>query len=185
MIILTRRVPLFFLRNWDMISLMVEIYKSYFYLFNYYCTQLYASRLMPTYNAWFEPDVIDIIAYFNVFIECKKRTTSPSTFMCWCWCNHLERLNLVVYFLDMQSPWQFIFIFKRSRIKYGYDKITGKPVSPEDLKKIELIVNKQIKDELDVYAQEVSLDSAKRINGLRAVFGEVSFPLSFFILQSV
>jgi alanyl-tRNA synthetase len=43
-----------------------------------------------------------------------------------------------------------------------------------------LIVNKQIKDELDVYAQEVSLASAKRINGLRAVFGEVSFPLEFF-----
>jgi alanyl-tRNA synthetase len=45
-----------------------------------------------------------------------------------------------------------------------------------------LIVNKQIKDELDVYAQEVSLASAKRINGLRAVFGEVSFLFQFSVL---
>lgn len=55
-----------------MISLMVEIYKSYFYLFNYYCTQLYVSRLMPTYNAWFEPDVIDIMAYFMFLLSAKK-----------------------------------------------------------------------------------------------------------------
>ncbi|KAJ4815648.1 Alanine--tRNA ligase [Rhynchospora pubera] len=57
--------------------------------------------------------------------------------------------------------------------KLRFDFSHGKPVSPEDLKKIESIVNKQIKDELDVYAQEVTLVSAKRINGLRAVFGEI------------
>lgn len=36
-------------------------------------------------------------------------------------------------------------------------------------------MNQQIKDELDVYACEIKLQDAKRINGLRAVFGEVSF----------
>jgi alanyl-tRNA synthetase len=34
-------------------------------------------------------------------------------------------------------------------------------------------VNQQIKDELEVSAQEIKLADAKRINGLRAVFGEV------------
>jgi alanyl-tRNA synthetase len=53
--------------------------------------------------------------------------------------------------------------------------ITGKPVQPEDLRKIESIVNQQIKDELGVYALEIKLEDAKRINGLRAVFGEVGF----------
>lgn len=52
-------------------------------------------------------------------------------------------------------------------------RIIGKPVDPDDLRKIESIVNKQIEDELDVYAKEVTLAEAKRINGLRAVFGEV------------
>ena len=34
-------------------------------------------------------------------------------------------------------------------------------------------MNQQIKDELEVSAQEIKLADAKRINGLRAVFGEV------------
>jgi alanyl-tRNA synthetase len=41
------------------------------------------------------------------------------------------------------------------------------------LERIELKVNQQIKDELEVSAQEIKLADAKRINGLRAVFGEV------------
>ena len=53
--------------------------------------------------------------------------------------------------------------------------ITGKPVKLEDLERIELIVNQQIKDELDVFTQEIKLADAKCINGLRAVFGEVRF----------
>ncbi|KAF6149271.1 hypothetical protein GIB67_026127 [Kingdonia uniflora] len=57
--------------------------------------------------------------------------------------------------------------------KLRFDFSHGKPVHPEDLRKIELIVNKQIKDELGVYAKEVDLADAKRIVGLRAVFGEV------------
>ncbi|KAF5747411.1 alanine--tRNA ligase [Tripterygium wilfordii] len=57
--------------------------------------------------------------------------------------------------------------------KLRFDFSHGKPVDPENLRKIESIVNEQIKAELDVYAKEVTLAEAKRINGLRAVFGEV------------
>ncbi|KAI3768969.1 hypothetical protein L6452_00065 [Arctium lappa] len=57
--------------------------------------------------------------------------------------------------------------------KLRYDFSHGKPVKPEDLRKIEAIVNEQIKAELDVSAKEASLADAKRVNGLRAVFGEV------------
>lgn len=49
----------------------------------------------------------------------------------------------------------------------------GKPVDPDHLRRIESIVNDQIKAELDVFAKEATLSEAKRINGLRAVFGEV------------
>ncbi|XP_010541854.1 PREDICTED: alanine--tRNA ligase-like [Tarenaya hassleriana] len=57
--------------------------------------------------------------------------------------------------------------------KLRFDFSHGKPVDPEQLRKIESIVNDQIKAELDVYAKEVTLSEAKRIKGLRAVFGEV------------
>ena len=50
----------------------------------------------------------------------------------------------------------------------------GKPIDPKDLQKVEAIVSQQITDELPVYAKEASLVEAKRIMGLRAVFGEVS-----------
>ncbi|GAB4854057.1 hypothetical protein Ancab_022638 [Ancistrocladus abbreviatus] len=57
--------------------------------------------------------------------------------------------------------------------KLRFDFSHGKPVQNEELRKIETIVNDQIKAELDVYAKEVTLSDAKRINGLRAVFGEI------------
>uniref|UniRef100_A0ACD5U6P3 Uncharacterized protein n=1 Tax=Avena sativa TaxID=4498 RepID=A0ACD5U6P3_AVESA len=57
--------------------------------------------------------------------------------------------------------------------KLRFDFSHGKPVQPEDLRKIEYIVNQQIKDELEISAQEIKLADAKRINGLRAVFGEI------------
>ncbi|KAH9314263.1 hypothetical protein KI387_022890, partial [Taxus chinensis] len=57
--------------------------------------------------------------------------------------------------------------------KLRFDFSHGKPVNADALKQIESIVNQQIKDELDVYAKEASLMEAKRILGLRAVFGEV------------
>ncbi|KAI5588169.1 hypothetical protein BDE02_05G078800 [Populus trichocarpa] len=57
--------------------------------------------------------------------------------------------------------------------KLRFDFSHGKPVDPELLRKIESIVNGQIKDELGVFAKEATLAEAKQINGLRAVFGEV------------
>uniref|UniRef100_A0A2P2L2W2 Alanine--tRNA ligase n=1 Tax=Rhizophora mucronata TaxID=61149 RepID=A0A2P2L2W2_RHIMU len=57
--------------------------------------------------------------------------------------------------------------------KLRFDFSHGKPVNPDLLRKIESIVSEQIKDELDVFAKEASLAEARRINGLRAVFGEV------------
>ncbi|KAG6426634.1 hypothetical protein SASPL_110861 [Salvia splendens] len=57
--------------------------------------------------------------------------------------------------------------------KLRYDFSHGKPVKPEELRKIESIVNEQIKAELDVFAKETKLADAKHVNGLRAVFGEV------------
>ncbi|GFQ03471.1 alanine--tRNA ligase [Phtheirospermum japonicum] len=57
--------------------------------------------------------------------------------------------------------------------KLRYDFSHGKPVKTEELRKIESIVNEQIEAQLDVYSKETKLADAKRINGLRAVFGEV------------
>ncbi|XP_078444077.1 alanyl-tRNA synthetase [Wolffia australiana] len=57
--------------------------------------------------------------------------------------------------------------------KLRFDFSHGKPIQPKDLGKIESIVNKQIEDQLDVFARETSLAVAKQIAGLRAVFGEV------------
>ncbi|XP_020214263.1 alanine--tRNA ligase [Cajanus cajan] len=57
--------------------------------------------------------------------------------------------------------------------KLRFDFSHGKPVDADNLRRIESIVNEQIKAELDVSAKEVTLAEAKRINGLRAVFGEV------------
>ncbi|KMT06835.1 hypothetical protein BVRB_7g159900 [Beta vulgaris subsp. vulgaris] len=57
--------------------------------------------------------------------------------------------------------------------KLRYDFSHGKPVQVEELREIESIVNKQIGDKLDVFAKEATLADAKRVNGLRAVFGEI------------
>ncbi|KAL3521772.1 hypothetical protein ACH5RR_019921 [Cinchona calisaya] len=57
--------------------------------------------------------------------------------------------------------------------KLRFDFSHGKPVKPEELRKIETIVNEQIKTEMDVFSMDAKLAEAKRINGLRAVFGEV------------
>ncbi|KAL2933762.1 Alanine--tRNA ligase [Bienertia sinuspersici] len=57
--------------------------------------------------------------------------------------------------------------------KLRYDFSHGKPVQSEELRKIESIVNEQIKAELEVYGKEANLADAMRVNGLRAVFGEI------------
>lgn len=49
----------------------------------------------------------------------------------------------------------------------------GKPIDAKALGKIEEIVSQQVRDGMTVYAKEASLAEAKRIMGLRAVFGEV------------
>ena len=46
------------------------------------------------------------------------------------------------------------------------------PMTTEELAKVEKIVNKQITEDLVVYAKEATLQQARAINGLRAVFGE-------------
>ena len=55
-------------------------------------------------------------------------------------------------------------------------------MKPEELRKIETIVNDQIKAEMDVFSKEANLADAKRVNGLRAVFGEVRFIVFFAML---
>ncbi|GLT37444.1 hypothetical protein SLA2020_117610 [Shorea laevis] len=57
--------------------------------------------------------------------------------------------------------------------KLRFDFSHSGSVKPEDLRKIESIVNNQIREELDVFTKEATLSEALRINGLRAVFGEV------------
>ncbi|KAJ0440119.1 putative alanine--tRNA ligase [Helianthus annuus] len=57
--------------------------------------------------------------------------------------------------------------------KLRFDFSHGKPVKPDDLRRIESIMNEQIKAELEVSAKKASLADAKRVNGLRTVFGEV------------
>ncbi|KAK9057059.1 hypothetical protein SSX86_024426 [Deinandra increscens subsp. villosa] len=57
--------------------------------------------------------------------------------------------------------------------KLRFDFSHGKPIKPDDLRRIESIVNEQIEADLKVSAKEASLADAKRINGLQAVFGEV------------
>lgn len=56
--------------------------------------------------------------------------------------------------------------------KLRFDFSHGKPVEPEELKQIELICNQQIQKSHVVHFQDVGLDLAQGINGLRAVFGE-------------
>ncbi|CAL5354757.1 unnamed protein product [Camellia sinensis] len=50
--------------------------------------------------------------------------------------------------------------------KLRFDFSHGKPVKPDKLRKIESIVNEQIKAELDVFSKEATLIDAKHINGL-------------------
>ena len=56
--------------------------------------------------------------------------------------------------------------------KLRFDFVHGSPVSPEEIAKIEEIVNHQIDQNLTVYGELAPLEQAKDIAGLRAVFDE-------------
>lgn len=56
--------------------------------------------------------------------------------------------------------------------KLRFDFVHNAPVTPEEIAKIEAIVNHQIEQNLTVYGQLAPLDQAKSIAGLRAVFDE-------------
>jgi len=56
--------------------------------------------------------------------------------------------------------------------KLRFDFSHGAPIEPEDLRKIEVIVNEQVQMAMSINCRNVQLDKAKAIGGLRAVFGE-------------
>ncbi|TGZ85058.1 hypothetical protein EX30DRAFT_368174 [Ascodesmis nigricans] len=56
--------------------------------------------------------------------------------------------------------------------KLRFDFSHDGPVSAENLEKVEESSTKYIRQNLDVYAKDVPLEEAKKINGVRAVFGE-------------
>lgn len=56
--------------------------------------------------------------------------------------------------------------------KLRFDFVHNAPVTPEEIAKIEAIVNHQIEQNLTVYSQLAPLEQAKNISGLRAVFDE-------------
>ena len=56
--------------------------------------------------------------------------------------------------------------------KLRFDFSHNKQLTIEELTKVEEICNAKIKENLSVYSKSVSFASAKKINGLRAVFGE-------------
>ncbi|CEM39205.1 unnamed protein product [Vitrella brassicaformis CCMP3155] len=57
-----------------------------------------------------------------------------------------------------------------SRLRFDFN--WGKPIETQELEKIEEIMKEQIALKLPVYKKEVPYNTAKAINGLRAVFGE-------------
>ena len=59
------------------------------------------------------------------------------------------------------------------KLRFDFSHKTG--VTDEELKKIEEISNKYIADDKEVFASNVSLPTARQIQGVRAVFGE-SYP---------
>jgi len=56
----------------------------------------------------------------------------------------------------------------RLRFDFSYNK----PIEVEELKRVEEIVNQEIKKQLTVYTQEVPIEKGRGIKNLRAVFGE-------------
>jgi alanyl-tRNA synthetase len=57
--------------------------------------------------------------------------------------------------------------------RFRFDFSHGKPVTGQQLAELDRIVRELITKELPVYTKIVTLSEAKKIKGLRAVFGEV------------
>ncbi|KAL6016402.1 Alanine--tRNA ligase [Candidozyma auris] len=57
--------------------------------------------------------------------------------------------------------------------KLRFDFSNKQALTTKELEDVERICNENIKANMEVYAEDVSLATAKQINGLRAVFGEV------------
>ena len=56
--------------------------------------------------------------------------------------------------------------------KFRFDFSYNRAVNSDELSDVEQIVNKAIKEELNVYTEVVPLADALAVQGLRAVFGE-------------
>ena len=56
--------------------------------------------------------------------------------------------------------------------KLRFDVRHGKQISVDELEKIEIIVQEQVKKALPVHSKEASLDAAKPVVGLRILAGE-------------
>ncbi len=56
--------------------------------------------------------------------------------------------------------------------KTRFDFSHSKPLSPDELRRVEELANRRIAEKLPVHAREVPQEQALKINGLRAVFGE-------------
>jgi alanyl-tRNA synthetase len=56
--------------------------------------------------------------------------------------------------------------------KTRFDFSHPKPLTPEEIERVERLVNEKIRQNVGVHWQEVPQEQALRINGLRAVFGE-------------
>jgi alanyl-tRNA synthetase len=56
--------------------------------------------------------------------------------------------------------------------KLRFDFSHNKPLTVEELSKVEEICGAKVKENLTIYSKSVAFASAKKINGLRAVFGE-------------
>jgi len=57
--------------------------------------------------------------------------------------------------------------------KLRFDFSFNKPLTSEEISKVEQICNEQIQKNLEVYSATVPLEKAKAVEGVRAVFGEV------------
>ncbi len=100
----------------------------------------------------------------QLHLDTQRRTHIASNHTC----THL--LNLALRRVLGEGVEQKGSLVSDDRLRFDFSR-TG-PVSPEELGEIERIVSDLIEQDLEVHADLADLEEAKRINGLRAVFGE-------------